>query len=310
MHDRMSRILAAFYGAVWCMRPDVLNAMHAVLLRWASGNRLDDAQIRAAIGDAPQVAAQNRERASRGAGSVAVIPVYGVLSPRAHMVEDISGSGGTSTERLARQFRQALADDSVGAIVLDVASPGGNAQGVMELADEIYAARSRKKIVGVAAPQAASGALWLISAAEEVVVTPSGEAGSVGAYGVHEDWSKALEAEGVAVNFISYGKYKVEGNSTQPLDDEARGYMQAQVNAVGQMFERGLAKNRGLSVDDVRKNFGEGRMLLAADAVKAGMADRVDTLDNTIARLARSAQAQKPRTQASAAARLRLAELG
>ena len=310
MPDRISRIMTAFYGAVWCMRPDVLDAMHAVLLRWASGTRLSTEQISAAIGDAPQVAADGRQRAASGPRSVAVIPVYGILSPRAHMVDDISSSG-TSTERTARMVRQALADDSIGAIVLDVSSPGGNAQGVMELADEIYQARSRKKIVGVAAPTAASGALWVLSAAEEVVITPSGEAGSVGAYGVHEDWSKALEEQGVSVNYVSYGKYKVEGNKTKPLDDEARGYMQAQVNAIGQQFERALARNRGMSVEDVRRNFGEGRMLLAADAVKAGMADRIDTLDATVARLARSGQAQRPRSSAmSASARLRLARIG
>jgi hypothetical protein len=40
-------------------------------------------------------------------------------------------------------------------------------------------------------------------------------------------------------------------------------------------------------VDDVRGGFGEGRVVGAQQAVKLGMADRVDTHDATVARLAR-----------------------
>jgi capsid assembly protease len=57
------------------------------------------------------------------------------------------------------------------------------------------------------------------------------------------------------------------------------------VNTVGDMFINAVARNRGIGSYAVKNGFGEGRMVLAHDAVKAGMADSVATLDQTVARL-------------------------
>ena len=107
------------------------------------------------------------------------MPIYGTISHRAHMVEDISGPGGTSAEKVGRQLAELLDDPAVGSIVLDIDSPGGTIAGVPELADQIFAARGQKKIVAVANSLAASAAYWIGSAAEDFVVTPSGGAGSI-----------------------------------------------------------------------------------------------------------------------------------
>jgi ClpP class serine protease len=58
---------------------------------------------------------------------------------------------------------------------------------------------------------AASAAYWIATAADEVVVTPSGQVGSIGVFATHEDISKALDMEGIKVSLISAGKYKTEG---------------------------------------------------------------------------------------------------
>ena len=131
---------------------------------------------------------------------------------------------------------------------------------------------------------AASAAYWLASAADEMVVTPSGSVGSIGIVAMHEDVSKALEAEGVKVSIVSAGKYKTEGNPYQPLSVEGRAYLQSQVDQFGGMFVDGVARGRKVSSSQVRNGFGEGRMVLAAGAVRAGMADRVATFDETLAR--------------------------
>ena len=75
-----------------------------------------------------------------------------------------------------------MSDPEVKAIVIDVDSPGGTSPGIPELGREIYEARGAKgegNIVAVANSLAASGALWLSTAFERFMVTPSGEAGYV-----------------------------------------------------------------------------------------------------------------------------------
>jgi ClpP class serine protease len=96
-------------------------------------------------------------------------------------------------------------------------------------------------------------------------------------FAVHEDYSKALEAEGISVTLVSAGKYKTEGNPYQALSGEAKDALQSDVDKFYGMFVKAVAQGRGATQESVRNGFGEGRMVMAQDAVKEGMADRVAT---------------------------------
>lgn len=279
-------ILAMLVGQAWALDAGAFDVLSSVIGRWAQGDRLSDDQIRAAIGNAPQVSAARREAASASSGGVQVIPVYGTIAHRAHMVESVSGPGGTSTEKLGRAIDAAVSNPEVGAIVLDVDSPGGAVAGTPEIVDRIYAAREQKPIVAVANATAASAAYWIASAASEFVVTPSGMVGSIGVLAAHEDRSAEHAAAGRRYTFVHAGKYKVEGNSAEPLSDEARGQIQAMVDQAYAVMTKSIARNLGVSADTVRGDFGEGRMFSASDALARGMVHRVATLDETIARMA------------------------
>jgi signal peptide peptidase SppA len=279
-------ILAALAGQPWALDAAAFDVMAGVIQRWASGQMLSQDQIRLVIAGAPDAVAARRETAAQSsAGGVAVIPVFGTIAHRAHMVNQVSGTGGTSTEKLGAAIDAAANSNDVAAIVLDVDSPGGAIAGTPELVDRIYAARQSKPIVAVANATAASAAYWIASAASEFIVTPSGSVGSIGVLGVHEDRSAGLAAEGKKLTFIHAGKYKVEGNSAEPLSDEARATIQAMVDQAYGVMVRSIARNRGVSPDAVRSQYGEGRMFSAEDAMSRGMVDRVATLEETIARM-------------------------
>jgi len=275
---KYEHVIAEVFRKPWAILPEKFRAISELILLRASGEKLSETEIRERL--ALHAAARP---ASGNYGAVAVIPIYGVISRRVNLMSQISG--GTSTEKLTAQFRQALGDASVKAIVFDVDSPGGGVEGVPELAEEILKGRAQKKIVAVANSMAASAAYWLASAANELVVTPSGEVGSIGVFAEHEDISKALEDAGVKVSLISAGKYKTEGNPYEPLSEEARAELQSKVDAFYEMFVKSVARGRGVAQSAVRAGFGEGRLVLAQDAVKGRMADRVATLDETLARL-------------------------
>jgi signal peptide peptidase SppA len=198
--------------------------------------------------------------------------------------------GGASVDRLAEEFRALLGDESVRAIVLDVDSPGGTVPGVPEFAQEIYESRGVKPIVAIANATMASAAYWIGTAADELYVTPSGRVGSVGVYVAHEDWSKFDEEMGVKTTLISAGKYKVEGNPYEPLGDEATAFLQHSVDLVYGRFVDAVAAHRGVSSKQVIEGYGQGRVLEAEDAVKAGMVDGVRTLDEVIDAVGLSAE--------------------
>jgi HK97 family phage prohead protease len=273
---RHSRVLSAIGGSKWAITQDKLATICAVFMARAAGTTMSEDEVRAAM-----MGVQSSE--PRQAGTVAIIPVYGTISNRANMFS--SYSGGTSIDKLKASFRAALADSNVTAIVFDVDSPGGTVDGVPEFAAEILAARSVKPSIAVANTMAASAAYWIASAAGRLVVTPSGEVGSIGVYMMHEDWSDAMAKEGVEVTFIKAGKFKTEGNPYQPLSGSTEAYWQKGVDATYADFIAAVAVGRGVDADKVLADFGQARMVSSADALAAGMVDAIATLDQVLAEL-------------------------
>jgi signal peptide peptidase SppA len=218
--------------------------------------------------------------------AVKVIPLQGVLRPTPSLLALLFGGGGGGLLGFRQQLRDAAKDPKVSAIVMDVNSPGGFVDMIPEVAADIRTVRATKPVVAVANTTAGSAAYWLTSQASQVVVSPSGELGSIGVYQVHEDMSGAMAKEGIAVTIVKAGKYKVEGHPFAPLSDEAMAAMQSDVNDYYDMFTADVAKGRGVTQDMVQQGFGEGRMVMANRAVKQGLADKVEQLGDTVKRLA------------------------
>ncbi len=272
-------IVHAVMNTPWAILPDKLAIIMDLIAFRAEGGTFAAEEVRERIGAVarPQI---------RQDGAIAVLPLFGTISQRAGLMSE--SSGGTSVETFTRSFRGALADSAVGGILIEADSPGGAVDGVPELADEIYRSRGAKPIVAIANTMAASAAYWLATAADELVVTPSGQVGSIGVLAAHNDTSKAQERSGVKTTLISAGKYKSEASPYEPLSEEAREYLQSRVDDFYDLFVSAVARHRGVSAADVRSGYGEGRMLGAKAAVKAGMADRVVTFDETVARMQRN----------------------
>lgn len=218
----------------------------------------------------------------RSSGGTAVLNIVGPLQKRADWFTLMFG--GTSYDGIAAAMGAALGDPAIKSIVLNIDSPGGNAEGATEAAQVIFDARGQKPMTAIANTLAASAAYFLGSQADEFVVTPSGMAGSIGVFIMHMDWSAALEAEGIKPTLIRSGRYKVEANPYEPLSAEARDHLQSMSDSWYGQFVSAVARGRGVSESEVRSGFGQGRVEVAQAAVRAGLADRVATLDDVIAR--------------------------
>jgi signal peptide peptidase SppA len=250
------------------------------------GNLCERVQADLELSNGDIEAAARRGRPSAIDGDVAVIPLKGVITPRASLLAQIFGLGG-GLSQFRDQLSAAVTDEKVGAIVLDIDSPGGLVDLVPETAAEIREAAKVKPVTAVANTMAASAAYWLGSQASEFVVTPSGEVGSIGVYAEHRDISKALESAGMRPTLVSAGKYKVEGNPYEPMSDQAREALQRAVNDYYGMFVKDVALGRDTTVAAVKNGYGEGRTLTAKRAVEEGLVDKVGTLEETVSALTR-----------------------
>jgi len=209
---------------------------------------------------------------------VAILNVMGPIFPRANLFAEISGA--TSVETLALKFSEALKDASVEAIVLHIDSPGGQVTGIHEFANMIYNARGVKPIKAYVSALGASGAYWIASAADSISLDATALVGSIGVVCAWTDDTKAKEAEG-------YRDYKIVSSKSpnkqlDPKTEKGRESIQKKADDLADIFISDVARNRGVTTKKVEEKFGQGDTFVAAEAIKIGMADELNSLEGVI----------------------------
>ncbi len=190
--------------------------------------------------------------------------------------------GFSGYDLIESRFNALMNDPRVKTILIRAQSPGGTAFGASELSEKIFNARSEKRIVAYADPYAFSAAYEIASAASVFYSTRSGMVGSIGSYSMHVDISESLKNEGVKIEFIKAGEKKTDGNSYEPLSERARVDIQEEVDRFYEVFVQDVARNRGVSADFVKENFGKGGRVMAPEAVQVGMIDGIASLDQIL----------------------------
>jgi signal peptide peptidase SppA len=213
--------------------------------------------------------------------SVGILPMQGPLIRYATMFSQISGA--TSYDMLAQDFARMVNDPAVSAIILNIDSPGGEANGVSEFADQIAAARGIKPIVAYVGGMGASAAYWLAAAADEIVISDTAVLGSIGTIMSVTDTKEKDAKAGVKTYTIvsSQSPHKALDASTE----DGQNRLQVMVDSLSEVFIAKVAQNRGVDAEAVLQNFGQGGVFVGQSAVNAGLADRVGSFEGLLAEL-------------------------
>ncbi len=273
----------------WAIQPEMLATISAIAAREGEGVEAVEARLGRPLQNTRSVTMR---------GETAVIPVSGPVFRYANLMTEISGA--TSLDVLAKDFNAALSDPAVKSIVLNVDSPGGQANGIAEFAAMVRA--SSKPVVAYVGDTAASAAYWIASAAREVVMSKTAMVGSIGAV-LSIDTEKSRK--GVVEIVSSQSPNKRPDVST----DAGRAQFQTLLDTLAQVFIEDVAAHRGVTTDKVLADFGQGAMRIGADAVAAGMADRIGTFEEVIAGLAGKQQTQPATLKFQGVSAMNLEEL-
>lgn len=266
-------------SAPWAVTPDIYREVQEIYGRHCRGEKIDLKGVEARLGQPLRGSTSGYDMV----GTVAVIPVDGVLAKRMNLLMQISG--GTSMQLLGQDIQAAVDDPAVSAIILCIDSPGGTVDGTQELSNLIYNARGKKPILALADGTMASAAYWIGSAADQVFVSSdTTTVGSIGVVTAHIDVSGAQAQSGVKTTEIAAGKYKRIASQYAPLSPEGRQTIQDQVDYTYSIFVNDVARNRGTTPEAVIENMADGRIFIGQQAVSAGLADGVSTLAELIAR--------------------------
>ncbi|WP_264376980.1 MULTISPECIES: S49 family peptidase [unclassified Wolbachia] len=204
---------------------------------------------------------------------IAIIRIYGVLTKKTEAFDHILDM--TSYENIHEEIESALEDKSIETILLDIDSPGGEVNGVFDLADFIYSARGKKRIIAIANDDAYSAAYAIASSAEKIFLTRTSGVGSIGVIASHIDQSRFDEKQGIKYTTIFAGSRKNDLNPHEPMTSESLGSLQKEVDRLYEMFLQLIARNRGLSIEKIRST--EAGLYFGEKAVEIGLADGVTT---------------------------------
>ena len=214
-------------------------------------------------------------------GSVASVNIKGSLISQSSWLSRLVGL--TGYDEIQNAVTAAAQEPGIDNILLDIDSPGGSVNGVAETGNLIRTIdETVMPVSSFTSGQMASAAYWLGSSAREIHATEMASIGSIGVIAVHQEYSKAMEKEGIKPTVFTAGEHKGRGNPYEPLSAADKTYIQEKVDGAYGFFVNAVAENRGLTADYVKENAANGKDFFATEAIGVGLIDRINSFQDVV----------------------------
>jgi protease-4 len=208
---------------------------------------------------------------------IAVIRLGGVISSG-----DMGFGTGAAPEDIRQQFKQALDDKDVRAIVLAIDSPGGEVTASDDIYNIIRKARDRKKIIVSMGAMAASGGYYAALGGSHIIARDTTFTGSIGVIMQTLNYADLFGKVGLQMVTFKSGKMKDMLSGSRPSTPEERECVQALVMQTYSKFVGIVAAERKIPEDTLRNGVADGRVLSGKDALDAKLIDELGDLDAAV----------------------------
>lgn len=213
----------------------------------------------------------------------------GVVVAAGQIVDGEAPPGTVGGDTLAALIRQAVADEELDALVLQVDSPGGSVFASELIFQELLAWRETgRPLVASMSSVAASGGYYISIPADQIFAAPTTITGSIGVGAVVPTFQRGLERLGIRVDGIGTTDLAGQFLPSRELGPDARRVLQSSVDKVYDLFVGKVAAGREMTVDRA-DNLARGRVWIGADALDVGLVDAAGGLDDAIAAAAEAA---------------------
>jgi len=166
-------------------------------------------------------------------------------------------------------------DPSVVAVVLDMSTPGGDANGIDRAASALDALAALKPVFTYTASEMCSAGYWLGCSGQQIWAAPLSTVGSIGVVAIHKSYQENMAQNGIKVTVMREGQFKMLMNPFEDLPAVAKEMMQAQMAIIYEMFLGRISDKRKLSVAVLREGPAQGQTFLGVQAVQQGLVDQV-----------------------------------
>lgn len=221
-----------------------------------------------------------------GDDKLLLIDIYGPIVNTPILVPNVGALPGM-TARIRQELEIAFDDPDVRGILLRINSPGGT----LTDSDIIYHSlmefkkSKRVKIIASMGDIAASGAVYIAMAADEIYAHPTTITGSIGVVVPHLNYYGLMKKLGLKSDPVTSGRYKDIDSPLKPRDDQERQMLQQLVDAQHRRFVKVIQAGRPKMTREQLRGMADGRLISAQDAKESGLIDEVGYLDDAYRRL-------------------------
>ena len=278
----MDNVLKVLDGSVWAITESGMDQIMHAIEGMEHKDVLDAAQVEDATKNRGVLEGDKEYKYEDDMyevnGSMATMPVYGKMFPRANMMTRLSG--GVSTRKLGRAIDEVEEREDIDKVMMVFDSPGGSVQGLTNTARKIR--NMETETVAFAEGLMASAAYFVGSAADRVVASPDSMVGAIGSVAKIVSRAGKLEDEGYDVKVIRSAEKKAKPNPSEPIDEDSVKEVQKLVNAAHEQFVRQVAINLDLSEETVSNTMADGSVINGSEAEGTNFVDDVATIDEVM----------------------------
>ncbi|MDF2157554.1 signal peptide peptidase SppA [Algoriphagus sp. CAU 1675] len=197
-------------------------------------------------------------------------------------IMDGNAEGVISSEKFAKEIRNARKNESIDAIVLRVNSPGGSILASDVIWREMSEAKKTKPVIVSMGEVAASGGYYISAPADTIVAQPNTITGSIGIFGLWFNIQELINDKlGITTDEVSTGDVSDFMNPTRELTEVERSIIQNSIEEGYETFIKRVAEGRGMSPEEVKK-VASGRVWTGNQAKERGLVDVLGGLDTAI----------------------------
>ena len=225
-----------------------------------------------ALGKGCSTASKTEGVAGSTSAHIAVVDVIGTISADKQSV---------NSENTIKALNKAFANSQAKAVVLNINSPGGSPVQSDEIWQEIRYLKQKhndKKLYAVIGDTGASGAYYIASAADQIIVNPSSLVGSIGVIMPNYGINGLMQKLGVQDRTMTAGDNKALLSMTQPIDPAQQAHVQGVLDNVHGHFIQAVKDGRGTKLKSNDPAIFSGLFWTGEQAVQLGIADRVGSM--------------------------------
>jgi protease-4 len=202
------------------------------------------------------------------------------------------GSREARSSELRKALDQAATDDTIKAVVLRVDSPGGSATASEIILDATRRVKAKKPFVVSMGNVAGSGGYYVACASDTIFADAATITASIGVVSGKLVTTPMWNKIGITFKPYARGQNAALFNTNQTFTPAEREKMQAWMDDIYGVFKQHVTDARGARLKKPLDQIAGGRVYTGRQALELGLVDKIGTLNDAVAFVAKEAKLQ------------------